>query len=156
MSEAAAGLQLSAISHYWDSWVVGYTPDVQVSLLSKYLGDIDQYKIGTIMLAVFFGLLGIIAFFVLRKRAVTPLSEVDREFLSFCRMLDKEGLGRRLGEGPLDYASRIAAERPDLADAADRVARAFVQQNYVADITDDATELRQAIRAFRVKTLSVG
>ena len=97
-------LQLSAIAHYWDSWVVGYTPDMQVSILSRYLGDVDRKKIGMIMLSTFFSLLAVIGFLVLRKKATTPLSAVDKEYLKFCQMLSKLGLARNLGEGPIDYA----------------------------------------------------
>jgi len=148
-------LQLSAIAHYWDSWVIGYTPEMQLSLLTRYLGDLDRKDIGMIMLATFFLLLGIIGVPILRKQSVTPLSGVDREYLRFCQMLEKQGLARNVGEGPLTYAARISAQRPDLANTVTRVTDAYVEQNYILDANDETADLKIAIRAFRVRSLSV-
>ena len=148
-------LQVSAIAHYWDSWVVGYTPDMQMSLLTRYLGEVDRKRLGMLMLTVFFSLLGIIGIAVLRKRASTVLSVVDREYLKFCLQLDKIGLARLVGEGPRDYQTRIAELRPDLAESITVVTDVFVRQNYIVDVTTDARDLKTAIRAFRFRSLAV-
>lgn len=146
---------MSAIAHYWDSWVIGYTPEMQLSLLTQYLGDLDRKDIGMIMLGTFFLLLGIIGVPILRKQSVRPLLGVDREYLRFCQMLEKQGLARNVGKGPLTYAARISAQRPDLANTVTRVAGAYVEQKYILDDNDETADLKTAIRAFRVRSLSV-
>ena len=70
-------------------------------------------------------------------------------------MLSKLGLARNLGEGPIDYAERIADTRPDLALTAKKVIDAYVRQNYVEDDVARVDDIKTAIRTFRVKSLSV-
>ena len=107
-----------------------------------------------IMLTVFFSILGVIGVLVLRKKAIAPLSQVDREYLRFCQLLAKQGLSRHLGEGPLDFCARVSSERPDLSAAASEVTGAYIKQNYVEDDPADVKELRKAVRAFRVRSLT--
>ena len=147
-------LQLSAISHYWDSWVVGYTPSVQISLLTKYFGDLDRKWLGMMMLTTFFSLLGIVAIFILGKRSHKLLQPIDREYLKFCQLLAKEGIPRSVGEGPIHYAQRIGQQRPDLAPAMNVVTDAYVRMNYAEDQPEKTDSLRRAIRAFRFRTLT--
>jgi len=147
-------LQLSAISHYWDTWVVGYTTSMQLGLLTKYLGEIDRIKLGMYMLTAFFSLFGMVAIFVLRKRSHNLLQPVDKQYLRFCRLLEKQGLPRSIGEGPYDYAQRVGEQRPDLAAATLTVTRAYVQMNYVKDDPRETSELRKSIRRFRMRALT--
>lgn len=148
-------LQLSAIGHYWDSWVVGYTPGMQMSLLTRYLGDFDRQKLGLIMLLTFFSLLGIVAFIVLGKRSHKKLMAVDRNYLRYCHYLEKQGLPRQIGEGPEDFAGRVCALKPELAVVVNAVTDAYVEANYAANNPSDVRRLRRAIRGFRLKTLSI-
>jgi transglutaminase-like putative cysteine protease len=147
-------LQMSAIGYYWDTWVVGYTPSMQIGLLTRYLGEIDRTKLGMYMLAAFFSLLGLVAIFVLRKRSHKLLHPVDKEYLKFCRLLEKQGLPRSNGEGPVHYAQRISLQRPDLAQAVQTVTSAYIQTNYIEDQPAETNLLRNAIRRFRMKTLA--
>ncbi len=147
-------LQISAISYYWDSWVVGYTPEAQNDLISRYLGDVDRKELGMIMLATFFGLLAMIGLLLLLKRPHRMLAPVEREYLKFCHVMARQGLARATGEGPLDFARRVAAARPELADHIWAVTNAFVAQNYVAtEPGSDLSVLRQAVRGLRLKAL---
>jgi transglutaminase-like putative cysteine protease len=147
-------LQLSAIGYYWDSWVVGYTPTAQAAFLSRYLGKVDRKRMGMIMLGLFFGLLGVIAFFILMKRPNRALAPPDREYLRFCMALEKQGIARRIGEGPLDYADRVTRQRPDLRGPVSEVTGLYVHLNYgVADEPVDVGRLVRAVRSFRLRAL---
>ncbi len=136
--------------------MVGYNPDMQVTLIARYLGDVDQKRVGMIMLTVLFSMLAAIGGLVLRKRAVAPLSKADRAFLQFCQVLARQKLDRHVGEGPNDYCRRISEARPDLASAAQRVTDAYVRQNYIGGEVNDVRELRSAVRAFRLRSLAAG
>jgi hypothetical protein len=148
-------LQLSAIGHYWDTWVVGYTPSMQMNFLTRYLGEMDKQRLGFIMLTAFFSFLGIVALFVLGKRSHKLLQPVDREYLRFCQYLANQGLARQVGEGPLHYARRVSQSRPDLESAINAVTDAYVQMNYIEDQPDKTDILNRAIRAFRLSALGV-
>lgn len=147
-------LQLAAMRLYWDSWVIGYTPDVQMGLLSRYIKDLDMGKLGFVMLAAFFSVLGVVGLMILMRRSRRSPEPLDREYLKFCEILGQYGLDRKTGEGPLHFASRTAGARPDLAEAINRVTRIYVEQNYLWDRQDDARELRRAVRGLRLKALA--
>lgn len=146
-------LQLSAIALYWDSWVVGYTPEVQMGLLTRYFGDLNGGKLGFIMLAAFFSMLAVIGAVILMKRSRRIVDPLDGEYLRFCNIMVQFGLERKNGEGPLTFANRIEEVRPDLARAAREVTDIYVEQNY-ASSDGDASRLKRAIRNFRVKALT--
>lgn len=144
-------LQIGAINHYWDAWVVGYTPSVQMSLLRQYFGDVDQTTIGMILVGTFFGILMITAAFLLLKRSHRKLAPVDQEYLRFCRILEGEKLERFLGEGPLDYATRAGEQRPDLAPGIRAVTNAYIKANFIDDQPEEVEILRKAIRNMKVR-----
>ncbi len=146
-------LQLDAVGHYWDTWVVGYTPAMQSAFLSDYLGDFDTKSLGAALLATFFSVLGLLAIVILMRRSNTPLSALDQAYLNFCQSLAKQGLARAVGEGPLDYARRIKAQRADLADAIDQVTMSYVNANYGGGAPGDIKEMKKAVRRFQLKTL---
>ncbi|MEJ6590596.1 MAG: DUF3488 and transglutaminase-like domain-containing protein [SAR86 cluster bacterium] len=141
--------QLGAIGHYWDNWVVGYNARSQLVFLSKYLEKVDASRLGMLMLTVFFGLLGIVALFVLRTRNKRVLTGVDQQYLRFCQLLSKQGLVRYHGEGPRDYSRRISRERPDLALVIQRVTQEFIRLNYEVGSPNVSPALKNSINAFR-------
>jgi len=141
--------QLGAIGHYWDNWVVGYNARSQLVFLSKYLEKVDASRLGMLMLTVFFGLLGIVALFVLRTRNKRVLTDVDQQYLRFCQLLSKQGLVRYHGEGPWDYSRRISRERPDLALVIQRVTQEFIRLNYEVGSPNVSPALKNSINAFR-------
>ncbi len=146
-------LQLSALGYYWDRWVVGYTPSVQMSLLARYFGDLDRKWLGMVMLSGFFSLLGVVAIFVLGKRSHALLRPIDREYLRFCQLMARQGLPRSVGEGPLDFAARVAQARPDLAPAMKQVTDTYIRLNYAEDQPEKTKSLRKAIRVYRFRNL---
>ena len=147
-------LQLSALNHYWDAWVVGYSPSVQMSMLNRYLGDISRQTLGAILLATFFGLLGITALVLFLRRSQHKLAPVDQEYLRFCRYLAKQGLARMLGAGPINYAQRVVTSRPDLTGPVEAVTRAYIKANFIDDRPEDVAILRKAVRRVRLTALA--
>ncbi len=143
-------LQMSAISHYWEAWVVGYTPSVQMNLLTEYFGDLDRKRMGMILLGAFFGLFAIIGFILLLKRTHAKLAPVEQEYLAYCRFLERLELPRHKGEGPLDYAARVSEARPDLEPAVRAVTNAYVKANYIDNTPGEAVFLKKAVRRLRL------
>ncbi|MFT6037702.1 MAG: transglutaminase-like putative cysteine protease [Candidatus Azotimanducaceae bacterium] len=146
--------QVEAVGHYWDNWVVGYNPGTQMALLSQYFDDVNPARTGVAMLSAFFTLLGIVGLFVLGTRSTRVVTVVDQQYLRFCHLLHKQGLARELGEGPFDYGERIKLARPDLADAIERVTKAYVALNYASLVPGDIADLKKAVTAFRLKALT--
>lgn len=147
-------MQVDAIGHYWDNWVVGYNPQTQLAFLSRYLQDVNASRIGMLMLGGFFTMLALVSLMVLRKPNVRVLSGVDQQYLRFCQMLSKQGLARMPGEGPQAYCERLGQARPSLAQAAKRVTELYLQLNYADDTPAKTAALKKAVSAFRFKALT--
>ena len=146
-------LQLDAVGHYWDTWVVGYTPEMQTGLLSRYLDDVSAKRLGILMLASFFTVLFVIALFILAKRTRAPLSSMDSDYLLFCRAMAKRGSPRQRGEGPLDYQARLIQELPALEAEIKVVTGSYIAVNYRGE-TEQGSVLKRAVRALWLRTLT--
>ena len=117
----------------WDRWVLGFTPERQLELLSRFgLGDWQKMVIAlTVLTTAFMGLVGL---FVLRQgRPRAPKDEALRLWRRATRTLAERGLPQAPYEGPRDYAARVARERPELAPVMDRLARAYVAARYCGE-----------------------
>lgn len=147
-------LQLGALNHYWDAWVVGYSPTMQMELLNRYLGKIDRKTLGLYLLGGFFGIFAIVALFLLMKRSSRKLAPVEREYLRYCQYLAGQGLARAIGEGPIDYGRRVSEARPDLAEGIRDVTNAYVRLNFAEDRPEEPGLLRKAYRNLRVRSFA--
>ncbi len=144
-------LQISALNHYWDAWVVGYNPGIQMNLLRQFFGDIDRQTLGIILLSAFFGVLTIVGLFLMLKRSHRKLTPVDQQYLKFCNYLATKDLARYAGEGPIAYANRIGELRPELSDDIRQVTDAYVKANFEDNNPEAIGALRQRIRKLRLK-----
>ncbi len=147
-------LQLSAMNHYWDAWVVGYNPSVQMRLLNEYLGDIDRKTLGMYLVGGFFAMFSLVGLFLLSRRARRSLSPVEREYLKFCQFMERAGVARQIGEGALSYRDRLVALRPDMARGVNEVTSAYVTANFAEDQPQNAEHLKKAIRKVRLSAIT--
>ncbi|MBO6555705.1 MAG: DUF3488 domain-containing transglutaminase family protein [Pseudomonadales bacterium] len=147
-------LQFSALNHYWDAWVVGYSPTMQMELLNRYLGDIDRKTMGIYLIGGFFVIFALVALLLLMKRSTRKLAPVEREYLKYCQYLADQGLARAVGEGPLDYGRRVSEARPDLAPGIRAVTNAYVRLNFAEDRPEETDLLRKAYRNLRIRSFA--
>lgn len=147
-------LQLSAIGHYWDAWIVGYNPTMQLRFLGQFMGEVNVKKIGIALFVVFSSVLLLIALLLLRKRRAIPLDSVSREYLTFCDLLGKLGVGRKIGEGPIHYADRVGSARPELGKVVREITELYVDLNYRGRQDTEPAELKRAVRAFRLRSMA--
>ena len=148
-------LQIDALGHYWDTWVVGYTPETQVGLLEQYFGKVDRKKLGSMMLAAFFTVLGIVGLFIFSIRTRTPMSAIDKSYLRFCLAVSRLGIERRVGEGANDFAERASERFPELRAEMLMVTQLFVEAEYKGSPDPSiARKIKRAVRTFRRKSLA--
>jgi len=144
-------LQMDALGHYWDTWVVGYNPTMQIRLLEQYIGKVSPRKIAIGLLIAITVIISIMAVFLLSKSTRRILKPVDREYLRYCHLLARRGIERRYGEGPGDFAERIARTQPDIGSASSRVAELYIKMNYAEDTSVSLDDLKKAVRVFRLR-----
>lgn len=133
----------------WQDWVLGFSVEDQLALLQRLrLGELREYGLVALMLAALGITLGILVLASIRERK--PLDPLQTEYARFCRRLAGIGLDRLPNEGPMDYAGRVAAKRPDLAPTVERFMDLYIPARYGPGVPyDTLTALNDLLRDFR-------
>lgn len=110
-------LNWDAAVNRWNQWVLGYNTELQFAFLTRLGMESVTWQKLVLNMAAGVGLvIALLALYMLRHLFVRHPDRVQAAWLRLCRKLAKAGLPRAAHEGALDYAARIAAARPDLAD----------------------------------------
>lgn len=127
-------LRLDSLDYAWSKWVLGYE-NVQVGLLTGLLGVMDPLRMGLLFLvAAGLALLPVAVMLYLGREKDTH-DDLDRAYMRFCRRMGRAGVKRRIGEGPRQYARRIAKLKPELSSQASTLIALYEEQRYQADIS---------------------
>jgi transglutaminase-like putative cysteine protease len=141
-------MRSDALANAWNQWVLGYNSERQRELLQRLGMPSPDWRSMTIALTVASGLvmlaLGMIA---LRRRQ--RRDPVQALWLRAGRRLARRGLARREYEGPLDYAERVAASRPDLASSIRALAWLYTTLRYGNAGGERLSDFRRTVAAFR-------
>ncbi|MDS4041815.1 MAG: DUF3488 and transglutaminase-like domain-containing protein [Candidatus Competibacter sp.] len=142
-------LTWDSFSNAWNEWVLAYGPDRQKEFLSGLgFGPVDWGEMTVAMTAVLSGFGLLVAGLRWRKRWVPD--PVARAWLRFCARLARRGLARGAREGPLAFAERVAASRPELAGPAREIGQLYAVLRYgPAPSLADVRQLRRLVRRFR-------
>ena len=133
--------QFDALNNRWNEWVLGYNPARQRALLGGLgFGEPDWQTLTALMGAASAVVMAAITVWTLRRRS--PADALDRSWARLCRRLATVGLARAAWEGPLDYAARVARQRPDLAAPLTALATDYARLRYGPDDADP-TRLRR-------------
>jgi len=124
-------LNLDALNNRWNQWVIGYNDERQFAFLS-HLGmeDISWRQMAINMMAGVALIIGLYALFMLRHLIKRDTDKTQAAWLKLCRKLARVGLAREPHEGAWDYALRVSAARPDLADAVQDLAARYLALRY--------------------------
>ncbi|OGT03271.1 MAG: transglutaminase [Gallionellales bacterium RBG_16_57_15] len=111
-------LNWDALANQWNQWVLGYNAERQFAFLTRLgMESVTWQKLALNMMAGVGFIMGLFALFMLRHLIKRQPDKVQAAWLKLCRRLAKTGLPRAAHEGAQDYAARVAAARPELADA---------------------------------------
>jgi protein-glutamine gamma-glutamyltransferase len=92
-----------------------------------------------------------IAFALRRSVARAKPDRIGRAWLRATRKLERAAAPRAANEGPIDYATRIAAARPDLAPTVTEIARRYSALRFGRDAANDDVEaLEREVRKLSV------
>ena len=143
---------LDALTNQWNQWVLGYDTERQFAFLTRLgMEDVTWQKLALNMLAGVALLAGIFTLIMLRRLVVRQTDAVQAAWLKACRKLEKGGLPRAPHEGAMDYADRIAAARPDLAEDIYDIAARYASLRYGGEPEKDGlAAFRNAVRAFKL------
>lgn len=133
------------LDYAWATWVLGYDKR-QSDFLKQLLGRVDAFRLGLMFLAAAgLSLLPFLTLWLINRRRERP-DPRDELIHRFCSRMARAGLPRRTGEGILDYARRIAADRPQLEPGVMAIANAYVNLRYNDNAPVHVDELRRLVR----------
>ena len=118
--------------------MLAYGPDRQKEFLSELgFGPVDWGEMTVAMMIALSSLSLVYA--SLRWRRRYARDPVARAWQYFCARLARRGLARKADEGPLAFAERVAACRPDLAASVLEISQRYAALRYgpVASPTTD-------------------
>lgn len=138
------------INNGWNQWVLGYDFQRQKRLLSSLSPSLATMK-GMLwtMLAGAGLVLGLLAWSLFRDAGRPPDDPAARQYARFLARLAAVGLSRLPGEGPVDFASRAARDRPDLARPIRQITTLYVGLRYGRTPAGEIDALRRAVGTFR-------
>jgi transglutaminase-like putative cysteine protease len=144
-------LRIDALRQAWRERVLRYNQDSQQALLARLnVPNPDAEKL-VIVLAAALGLaLGWLTWQVRRELGMRPRDALARGYDRLCARLGALGLPRHSHEGAEDYARRVGASRPDLAEPVAALCRRYNDLRYgPARPPADVLGFIAAVRAFR-------
>ena len=126
-------LNWDALANQWNQWVLGYNAELQFAFLTRLgMESVTWQKMALNMTAGVGLLIALFALFMLRHLFARRPDKVQAAWLKLCRRLAKAGLPRAAHEGAQDYAARVAAARPDLAETMHDIAARYSALRYGA------------------------
>lgn len=144
-------LNWDAVNAKWDRWVLAFGPDQQSALLEG-LG-IRSPSLRDMALACAVTVTAVLLFFTwlgMRTNLASP-DPVEASWQRLCRRLGKKIRPRAPAESPVEYATAVAALRPDLAEAVQRLAAAYLRLRYdTVPTTAQAQRFDRQVRSLRV------
>lgn len=141
-------LRLDALEYEWNRRVVNYDTELQFELFGGLLGEVEQRDLLLLMLILAAAVVAVVSVLVLRGDSPAPRDPVKRLYLSLGMELQKSGLGRQRGEGPLDYRDRVSARRPDLAELMTAITELYLELTY-REAPDREGSRKQQMRSLR-------
>ena len=140
-------LRRDYFDYLWGTWVLGYDKR-QTRFLQGLLGQVTTARVITLFLfAAGISFLPWLAMYLLNRHRSRP-DPRDLQIQKFCSKLARAGLPRKTGEGILDFAQRVSAERPHLETEAMAIARMYVNQRYDEHLREPSDDLRMRVRSF--------
>lgn len=143
-------LTWDSLSNSWNQWVLGFSPERQRLLLLRAGFDDPNWRTLITLLVIATGLITLAyALHTVYRMRNTSNDPIQTAYLRFCAKLGARGLQRNPGEGPIDYANRLAQTRPDVASAAAAITRLYVELRYGRSPSPERIVLlRQQVREF--------
>ena len=136
------------VNYRWQKSVLGYDTEDQTSLMRRLVGDTSLLK----QLGIMVSLLAVLGISLLlwalygQRRREHP---VDRLYRRYCERMARSGLVRAAGEGPHDFASRVAVSQPKEAERAMQIAKVYGALRYREDAPDTPVMIRRLKRLTR-------
>ena len=140
-----------AVNTLWRERILQFNGASQIALLEWLgLGRTDWRALTTLLAASVVVAMSLLALHLRRAMRGARADPIHELYQRFCRKMQRHGMRRNEHEGALDFARRVARERPDLATTTDAITRAYLELRYGGvPLNDGLQGLKRSVRAFR-------
>ncbi|MDO8351103.1 MAG: DUF3488 and transglutaminase-like domain-containing protein [Gallionella sp.] len=146
-------LNWDALANQWNQRVLAYDSERQFAYLSRF--GMESVSLQVIYMTAGLGLMiALFALYMLRHLFKREQDKTQAAWLKLCRKLARSGLPRAPHEGPWDYATRVAAARPELANNIEYLAARYVALRY-GTVSDPHTQGEFIRRAKKFPSLRI-
>ena len=139
----------------WNQWVMQYSFAEQRQFFARFGLDLSRGAGMISLLLGGFALIGIVYFslLVFVRGKTREEDATTRQWRRFLRKLEQARIDLRPDWGPMRLLEEVAAARPDLAPAAERVVHLYIDVRYAGAEEDAAKKgaLAEAVRRFRTR-----
>jgi len=119
-----------SLNNVWNQWVLGYGPELQSEFLSHF--GIKSWRGMTLWLMLGLGIIVFVTAVFMLLNLRTSEDPVLKEYLRFCKKLGHRGIHRAPTEGPMDFAARVSALKPELANDVHIISKLYAALRYGA------------------------
>jgi uncharacterized integral membrane protein len=156
-----SGMAASMIRHFthaldnaniqWRRWIIGYSKEHQFTLIRNFgLDSLNTLQWTMVIIGLLAIILLIVVFNIIRQGRV-KLNPTQQLYENFCHKLSRLGLTRRAYEGPMDFATRAARNRPDLTQQIMSISELYIALRYAPNPgeKDQQRNLARLVRQFQ-------
>lgn len=140
-----------ALNNGWNQWVIGYSSIKQRQLLSSLGFESVRGKEMAIvmMITIIVTLFALLAITLYRGKR--QQDAITTAYQHFCKKITAIGIKREPYEGPVDFAQRIVAQRPDLEPQVAQINELYIALKYRPRHTQQQVrQLQQQVRSLKL------
>tara|TARA_B100002003_G_C14096109_1_gene527231 strand:- start:351 stop:1106 length:756 start_codon:yes stop_codon:yes gene_type:complete len=141
-------LRLDTIEYEWNRRVVNYDEDIQFELFERLFGEVTEQKVLLLLIGLAGLVIVVVGFTVIRIEPRSKYSPVVKAYRGVGRELEKIDLGRRQGEGPLDYRDRVIDARPELKELMTQLTELYISLSYQSKSPSEA-QINRGLKQFK-------
>ena len=138
-------LYLDSANYLWNQWVVNYNTQKQLDFFKNWFKGFTRETI-ILLLGIFISCTTLLLsyFFILKlkPKSVDPLT---RDYLHFCKQLNKKGLHRLEIDTPQTFANKIILKHPELTDRINYLTYLYNETQYGNKKNND-DKIKQAMK----------
>lgn len=137
------------LNNSWNQWVIGYGAIKQRRLLANF-GIESLQEMALVMVVAIIALL-IALLIIAIYRSGRKQDAITRAYSHFCKKVTAIGIRRAPYEGPVDFARRVVAQRPDLEPQVTRINDLYIALKYRPRHTpQQIKQLQQQVRSLKL------
>ncbi|WP_316367325.1 transglutaminase TgpA family protein [Candidatus Thiodiazotropha sp. CDECU1] len=142
---------LDSVNIQWRRLIIGYSREHQFTLMRNFGFDAYSSVRWSLITAGSVAIVLLVVVLIIIRQGRLRLSPTQQLYHRFCKKLSRLGIRRRSYEGPMDFATRAARQRPDLASQIMAIIGLYIKLRYASQGSD--AEQRRAfarqVRLFR-------